>query len=120
MIADGAHLLAVKERLGHSSIQVTADRYGHLFPSLEEALTARLIELDADAFTLQVDEPGDVLVRIHYSSHWDVDGPGCAVPTVDDWTRIRFASAGTWRVRQVVSRWNPLEPDRFTDCPVAG
>jgi integrase len=42
MIAEGAHLLAVKERLGHSSIQVTADRYGHLFPSLEEALTARL------------------------------------------------------------------------------
>jgi integrase len=44
MIAEGAHLLAVKERLGHSSIQVTADRYGHLFPSLEEALTARLDE----------------------------------------------------------------------------
>lgn len=42
MIAEGAHLLAVKERLGHSTIQVTADRYGHLFPSLEEALTARL------------------------------------------------------------------------------
>ena len=42
MIAEGAHLLAVKERLGHSSIQVTADRYGHLFPSLEAALTDRL------------------------------------------------------------------------------
>jgi integrase len=42
MIAEGAHLLAVKERLGHSTIQVTADRYGHLFPSLEEALTHRL------------------------------------------------------------------------------
>ena len=42
MIAEGAHLLAVKERLGHSSIQVTADRYGHLFPSLEAALTAKL------------------------------------------------------------------------------
>ena len=42
MIAEGAHLLAVKERLGHSTIQVTADRYGHLFPSLEEALTSRL------------------------------------------------------------------------------
>jgi integrase len=42
MVAEGAHLLADKERLGHSSIQVTADRYGHLFPSLEEALTERL------------------------------------------------------------------------------
>ncbi|MHB1497610.1 MAG: hypothetical protein ACYCXN_06815 [Acidimicrobiales bacterium] len=30
------------ERLGHSSITVTLDRYGHLFPHLEEALTAGL------------------------------------------------------------------------------
>src|SRR5688500_3420050 len=42
MIAEGAHLLATKERLCHSTIQVTADRYGHLFPSIEEALTGRL------------------------------------------------------------------------------
>lgn len=42
MINEGAHLLAVKERLGHSTIQVTADRYGHLFPSLEAALTNKL------------------------------------------------------------------------------
>lgn len=42
MIAEGAHLLVVKERLGHSTITVTADRYGHLFPSLEAALTAKL------------------------------------------------------------------------------
>ena len=42
MIAEGAHLLVVKERLGHSTITVTADRYGHLFPSLEAALTVKL------------------------------------------------------------------------------
>lgn len=30
------------ERLGHSSIQVTLDRYGHLLPSLDEALTEGL------------------------------------------------------------------------------
>lgn len=42
MIAEGAHLLVVKERLGHSTITVTADRYGHLFPSLEAALTTKL------------------------------------------------------------------------------
>jgi integrase len=39
MIAEGAHALAVKERLGHSSIAITMDRYGHLFPSVEAALT---------------------------------------------------------------------------------
>jgi len=47
MVAQGAHLLVVKERLGHSSISVTADRYGHLYPSLSAALTAQL----QDAYT---------------------------------------------------------------------
>ncbi len=42
MVNEGAHLLVVKERLGHSTIQVTADRHGHLFPSLDAALTAKL------------------------------------------------------------------------------
>ena len=51
MIAEGAHLLAAKERLGHSSIQVTADRYGHLFPSLEEALTDRVDASYCDALS---------------------------------------------------------------------
>lgn len=27
------------DRLGHSSVQVTLDRYGHLLPSLDETLT---------------------------------------------------------------------------------
>lgn len=42
MIAQGAHLLVVKERLGHSTIAVTADRYGHLYPSLSAKLTGQL------------------------------------------------------------------------------
>ena len=39
LIAQGAHPKAIMERLGHSSIQVTLDRYGHVFSSLDEALT---------------------------------------------------------------------------------
>lgn len=42
LVAQGAHPLAVKERLGHSSITTTMDRYGHLFPSLDESLTEGL------------------------------------------------------------------------------
>jgi len=42
LIAQGAHPKAMQERLGHSSITVTLDRYGHLFPSLDEALTEGL------------------------------------------------------------------------------
>jgi integrase len=44
LVAQGAHPKAIMERLGHSSIQVTLDRYGHLFPGLDEALTDRLEE----------------------------------------------------------------------------
>ncbi len=38
LIAQGAHPKAMMERFGHSSITVTLDRYGHLFPSLDETL----------------------------------------------------------------------------------
>lgn len=41
-IAQGAHPRAIMERLGHSSITVTIDTYGHLFPALDEALSEGL------------------------------------------------------------------------------
>jgi integrase len=37
-IAEGAHPKAIQTRMGHSSIAVTLDRYGHLFPELDEAV----------------------------------------------------------------------------------
>ncbi len=37
-IAEGAHPKAIQARMGHSSISVTLDRYGHLFPELDEAI----------------------------------------------------------------------------------
>ena len=42
LIELGAHPKVIQERLGHSSITVTMDVYGHLFPALAEALTERL------------------------------------------------------------------------------
>jgi hypothetical protein len=33
-ITQGAHLKTVQERMGHTSMQVTLNQYGHLFPSL--------------------------------------------------------------------------------------
>jgi integrase len=41
-IAAGAHPKVISERLGHSSIQITMDRYGHLYDSADEALAANL------------------------------------------------------------------------------
>ena len=47
-IAEGAHPKAIQTRMGHSSINVTLDRYGHLFPELDEAIAIgfgdRLVE----------------------------------------------------------------------------
>lgn len=42
LIAQGAHVKEIQMRLGHSSITTTLDVYGHLFPSMDAALTDRL------------------------------------------------------------------------------
>jgi integrase len=49
LIAQGAHALAVKEQLGHSSITITMDRYGHLLPSAHERTADRLAAVFAEA-----------------------------------------------------------------------
>lgn len=38
----GAHPKEIQARAGHSSITVTMDPYGHLFPGQDEALADRL------------------------------------------------------------------------------
>ncbi|HEY5013463.1 MAG TPA: site-specific integrase [Acidimicrobiia bacterium] len=42
MIEAGAHIEAMKQRLGHSSIRVTSDVYGSLLPAVDESVTAAL------------------------------------------------------------------------------
>lgn len=42
LIAQGAHPKLIQARLGHSSVTITLDRYGHLLPSVEEALSDAL------------------------------------------------------------------------------
>jgi len=48
-IAEGAHPKAIQMRMGHSSIRVTLDRYGHLFPELDEALAGSFGQRLAEA-----------------------------------------------------------------------
>jgi integrase len=55
LIELGAHPKVIQERLGHSSITVTMDVYGHLFPSLAESLTDRLDEVFQKARAAHVD-----------------------------------------------------------------
>ena len=42
LIQDGASLTYVKEQMGHSSIQITVDTYGHLIPGADIAWADRL------------------------------------------------------------------------------
>jgi len=42
LLSDGASLVYVKEQMGHSSIQMTVDIYGHLIPSSNRAAVNRL------------------------------------------------------------------------------
>jgi integrase len=49
LIAQGAHPKAAQVHLGHSSISVTMDRYGHLFPSDMQALSVALDGMRAGA-----------------------------------------------------------------------
>jgi len=42
LIANGRHIEEVKDHLGHSSIRVTSDRYGHLFPKARQSLAEGL------------------------------------------------------------------------------
>lgn len=37
-IGQGAHPKAIQQRMGHSSVTMTLDRYGHLFPEIDEAI----------------------------------------------------------------------------------
>jgi integrase len=39
-IRAGAHAKTIQVRMGHASITVTLDRYGHLFPELDEAIAS--------------------------------------------------------------------------------
>ena len=48
-IGEGAHPKAIQTRMGHSSINVTLDRYGHLFPELDEAIAVGFGERLAEA-----------------------------------------------------------------------
>jgi integrase len=49
LIANGAHPKEIQERLGHSTIRVTFDTYGHLLPSLDERLREGLEKTYRDA-----------------------------------------------------------------------
>ena len=61
LIAQGAHPKEIQERLGHSTIRLTFDRYGHLFPGLDERLREGL----EAGYRAAQDPAGDRVQRPH-------------------------------------------------------
>ena len=55
-IAQGAHAKAIQERMGHSSVTVTLDRYGHLLPALDERIADGLEEARRLAVAARADK----------------------------------------------------------------
>jgi integrase len=64
LIAQGAHPKAIQVHLGHSSIQVTMDRYGHLFPDALGHLADRLDAARTQARTELGCEPHGGLIEM--------------------------------------------------------
>ena len=65
LIAQGAHPRAIMERLGHSSITVTLNTYGHLFPSLDEALTEGLENTYQTSLRTRDERPAPAVSVLH-------------------------------------------------------
>ena len=59
---------------------------------------ARLTALGTDSFTLQVDRPAALLVRVHWQPYWAfARGRGCVYPA-GEWTGVRSAAPGSVRI----------------------
>lgn len=70
---------------------------------------ATLAETGPDWFALDVTGPGEVVVRLRYTSHWAVGGGGRAGPTAHGWTRVWPTGPGRVEIKAVVARWPSCE-----------
>jgi integrase len=55
MLRAGVHPKIVQERLGHSSIAITLDRYSHVVPGLQHAAADKMDELFSRSQTKMLD-----------------------------------------------------------------
>ena len=83
LIAEGAHPKAIQQRMGHSSITVTLDRYGHLLPSLDDSLSDAL---DRTWRTAQVSRPSLPESRPSLSGPQDGEHNMLGPDVVDSWS----------------------------------
>jgi integrase len=65
MIAAGVNVKAISTYMGHASVKITLDRYGHLMPNSEEEAAARLDEYLARASCAPVSTPAEPISADH-------------------------------------------------------
>lgn len=53
-IERGAHAKVIQERMGHSTVKVTLDRYGHVLPSIEDKIAGGLDQTYHEALPVMV------------------------------------------------------------------
>ncbi len=68
LIANGESLAYVKEQMGHSSIKITVDTYGHLIPGANRAAVDRLDSTGRHPSARSIGSPGwtrtsDILIN---------------------------------------------------------
>lgn len=64
LIAQGEHPKIIQERLGHGSIKVTLDIYGHLMDGLDEAAATALDTLYRESLSTRLTEPTEMPLRM--------------------------------------------------------
>lgn len=71
----------------------------------------RLVDSNATGITLQVSQPGKVLVRVRFT-HWlSVEGPAACIEPAGRWSRLVASQPGIYHIS---SRLQPTQPSRCT------
>jgi hypothetical protein len=63
---------------------------------------AALVEQTAETVVLDASSAGDVVVRVHASALWSVDGPACVEPIGGEWVHLQVRSAGRLELHPVL------------------
>ena len=63
---------------------------------------AALVAQTPETVVLDASSPGDVVVRVHASALWSVDGPACVEPTGGEWVHLQVRAPGRLELHPVL------------------
>jgi hypothetical protein len=62
--------------------------------------SGEVVDVGVDHVTVEVEEPGDLVVRVRSSDYWHTDPPSCVRPTDEGWTELVDVDAGVVELRR--------------------